>query len=89
MRVKEDELASALCRYPTRNWSATLNQARSIIKDNTICKYAGVRVVDDEAWSKAMRLCRSLPAGGRHVASEWRNMWMWMDKATDFKGESK
>jgi hypothetical protein len=89
MRVKEKELVSALVRSPTRNWSATLHQARAIIKDNTICNYAGVRVVVDEAWVKAMRLCRSLPAGGRHVAQDNKLLWMWINQALTFEGESK
>ena len=89
MRVKENELISALVRSPTRHWSATLHQARSIIKDNTICTYDGVRVVADEAWTMAMRLCRSLPAGGRHVAQDSKLMWMWINQAITFEGESK
>ncbi len=84
MRVKEKELGCALLRSPTRNWASTLRTAVSIIKDNTICKYAGVRVVDDKAWAEAMRLCRSLPAGGKHVAIDSRNMWMWINQATTF-----
>jgi hypothetical protein len=89
MRVKEKELSYALVRSPTRNWSATLHQARAIIKDNTICVYEGVRVVSDEAWNKAMQLCHSLPRGGRHVAQESKLMWMYINKAVTFEGESK
>lgn len=89
MRVKEKELVSALVCSPTRHWAATLHQARAIIKDNTICTYAGVRVVADEAWARAMQLCRSLPAGGRHVAQDYKLMWMWINQAITFEGESK
>jgi len=90
MRVKNDALSAALYQSPTPKWSWALHCVREDIKDATICHYAGIRIVDDTAWAKAMERIRQLPAGGRHVAKAYSSMWFWINRATDFtEGESK
>jgi hypothetical protein len=90
MRVKNNELSTALYRSPTPHWSGVLHSVREEIKEATICHYAGIRIVEDSAWARAMDRIRQLPAGGRHVAKAYSNMWLWINRATDFtEGESK
>ena len=90
MRVKEKELLYALQRYPTRNWSITLRNALSAIEEGTMARYSGVLVVDDEVWARAMQKVCGLPAGGRWVAQERKDMFMWLRDALNFnQGEDK
>lgn len=87
--VKDRELGAALMRSPTQLWGGRLRNAVDIIKEGTLCSYDGVRVVEVQAWSRAMKICRALPAGGRHVAQENKLLWFWLGRALDVKGESK
>jgi hypothetical protein len=89
MRVKEKELLAALQRYPTRNWSSTLRYALSEIKEGTIARYNGVLVVDDSVWNRAMKDVSALPAGGRWVAAERKEMYMWLGRALNFNQGEK
>jgi hypothetical protein len=71
------------------HWRGILHSVREDIKNATICHYAGIRIVEDRAWEKAMNRIRQLPAGGRHVAKDYNAMWFWIKRATDFtQGET-
>ena len=86
--VREKERRIALMRGPTILWWHRLRRALGIAQDNCVCKYNGVWVVEKDAWGKAMEICRSLPAGGRHVAKEYDSMWYWIGQALK-QGETK
>lgn len=86
--VKKKELGYALMRSPTVLWGHRLRRALGIIQDNCVCKYGDVWIVESQAWSQAMKLCRSLPAGGRHVAKEMWSLNFWLGEALK-TGESK
>jgi len=85
--VKDKELGTALMRSPTQLWGARLGKAVDIIKEGTLCSYGGVRVVEVQAWSRAMKICRELPAGGRHVATAHSRLCFWIGEAMNIKGE--
>ena len=84
MRVKKKELGYALNSAPTRHWRGLLAGAISTIKAGTIAEYGGVLIVDDTAWSNAMRRLRQLPAGGRHVAQAHWELKHWLNCALSF-----
>ena len=75
MRLKRQKIVNALTSRPTWHWWAIQNQALDLILSNITECDGDLITVDDEAFKKAMALCRSLPAGGRHVAEAYRSMW--------------
>jgi len=90
MRLRDKELGIALHRSPTQRWRSILGGVRDEIEAATICNYAGIRIVDESKWHKAMSRLRHLSGGGRHVAKELNSLHMWLRMAVDFnKGESK
>jgi hypothetical protein len=90
MRLRDKELGIALRRSPTQKWRSILGGVWREVEAATVCNYAGIRIVDDEGWRKAMRRLRHLSGGGRHVAKELNSLSMWLRIAIDFKqGASK
>jgi hypothetical protein len=90
MKVRDKELGIALHRSPTQMWRSILGGVWDEVEAATVCSYAGIRIVDDEGWRKAMRRLRHLSGGGRHVAKELNSLSMWLRVATNFKqGETK
>jgi hypothetical protein len=85
MRLRDKELGIALHRSPTQKWGSILGGVWREVEAATVCNYAGIRIVDDEGWRKAMRRLRHLSGGGRHVAKELNSLSMWLRIATNFK----
>lgn len=86
MVLKKQMVVNALTGGPTRHWWAIQMQALSLILQNATETDGGLITVNDEAFGKAMALCRSLPAGGRYVAEEYRRMWWCIEQAKKIEG---
>jgi hypothetical protein len=89
MRVRDEDLRYALGSAPTSHWRGVFDGSWELIKNGTVCVYAGVRVVDDTAWRNAMQKLWRLPSGGRHVAEARRELSWAINRALNFERESK
>lgn len=81
VRVNKSYYDYTFYTAPTRHWRSVMNEAMNIIESHILEKGEDYFIVDDEAWMKAMQKLAYLPAGGRHVAEERRQMSWRLQKA--------
>jgi hypothetical protein len=85
IRIKRQEIYSALSRNPTSHWRGILSNARDTLDAGIICRYGNVILVEEEAVKQMRKKLWQLPRGGRHVAQAAWEMNYRLGKAFNFK----